>query len=70
MFRVPWLRQQLLAACVRAWWDAWDAFWSFFADQHDPNYQRDQRSQDRNTDVHDLDVGGNFYAAGSGSDAD
>ncbi len=70
MSAFAWISRSLYPACVEAWWEAWLSFWECIGDTRDPDYQRDLRSVDRNDDIHAIDAGGNFYAAGCGSDGD
>jgi hypothetical protein len=70
MNRWRWLSDHLVPAVITAWWNAWDALWEAIGDTFDPDYQRDERSRDRNTEIHELDAGGGFWAAGTGSDSD
>lgn len=70
MNRLPWISASLLRAAVTAWWNAWDDFWGWLSDKYDPDYQRDERSIDRNDSIHDIGERGTFYAAGVGSDGD
>lgn len=68
MSRLRWIASTLQRALVAAWWDAWDEFWATIGDAFNPDYQRDVRSQERNDSIHDIDRGGNAFAAGCGSD--
>jgi hypothetical protein len=70
MTSLRWIATHLLPAVVAAWWLAWGGMWQAIADDRDPDYQRDEKSRERNTGVHDADTGGGGWGAGTGSDSD
>jgi hypothetical protein len=74
MYRCRGLVKVLWPAVVDAWWDAWDEFWLSLSIRLDPHAQRVAagfRFDDMNRRVAAYEGGGgNFSAAGTGSDGD